>query len=105
MGLRERFMTTEQELIEVSAFQTHLRKPWDQDLALSLPDGSVEQQIVMAIFDDRDCGGRACCRGKLGLSEAEYDAGLKRLLRKLPVFAKEWRDTNKIGPEDCKEAR
>jgi hypothetical protein len=76
-----------------------------EDFALSLADGSVEQRIVMAVFDDRECAGRGCCIGKLGLTEPDYDAGVKRLLRKLPVFAKEWRATNKIGAEDFKETR
>ena len=76
-----------------------------EDFALSLADGSVEQGIVMAVFDDRECGSRAYCRGKLGLSEADYDAGVKRLLRKLPIFAKEWRVKNNIGSDDWKEAQ
>ncbi len=73
-----------------------------EDFALSLPDGSVEQRIVMAIFDDRECGNRAYCRGKLNLSESDYDAGVKRLLRKLQIFGKEWRAANNISLEDWK---
>jgi len=74
-----------------------------EDFALGLPDQSIEQRIVMAVFDDRECGSRAYCRGKLALSEADYDAGVKRLLRKLSVFGKEWRAKNKISPENWKE--
>jgi len=70
-----------------------------EDFALSLPDESIEQRIVMAVFDDRECGNRAYCRGKLALSEADYDAGIKRLLRKLAVFGKEWRIKLKINKE------
>jgi hypothetical protein len=76
-----------------------------EEFALSLADGSVEQRITMAVFDDRECGNRAYCRGKLDLSEADYDAGIKRLLRKLPVFAKEWRAENNIGSDTWKEAQ
>lgn len=76
-----------------------------EEFALSLADGSVEQRVAMAVFDDRECGNRAYCRGKLGLSEADYDAGIKRLLRKLPVFAKEWRAENNIGSDTWKEAQ
>ena len=65
----------------------------------------MEQRIVLAVYDDRDCANRGDCIGKLALSEADYDAGVKRLLRKLPVFAKEWRKTNNIGAEDFQEAK
>ncbi len=76
-----------------------------EDLAWSLPDGSSEQRITLAIFDDRDCGNRAYCRSKLELSEPDYDAAVKRLLRKLPAFTKEWCKKNNVNPEDWKEAR
>ena len=36
-----------------------------EDFALSLPDGSPEQAIILAVFDDRDCGNRAYCCKKL----------------------------------------
>jgi hypothetical protein len=75
------------------------------DFALNLPDESVEQRVIMAVVDDRECGNRAVCRSKLGISEADYDAAVKRLLRKLPIFGKEWRKENNIGPEDWKEAQ
>lgn len=76
-----------------------------EDFGLNLPDGSVEQRIVLAVFDDRDCANRGYCIGKLGVSEADYDAGAKRLLRKLPVFGKEWQKTNNISAADFKEAK
>ena len=76
-----------------------------EDLALSLPDNSVEQRIIMAVFDDRECANRAVCRGKLGLSESDYDAAMKRLMRKIPFFGKEWRTTNKISEETWEEAQ
>jgi hypothetical protein len=76
-----------------------------EDFALSLADGSVEQRIIMAVFDDRNCGSRSYCRSKLGLSEADYDAGVKRLLRKLPVFAKEWCVNKGITTDEFREAR
>lgn len=76
-----------------------------EDLALILPDNSVEQRIIMAVFDDRECANRAFCRGKLGLSESDYDAAMKRLMRKIPVFGKEWRTTNKISEETWEEAQ
>ncbi len=76
-----------------------------EDFALSLPDGSVEQRIVLAVFDDRDCANRGYCIGKLCVSETDYDAAVKRLLRKLPVFAKEWRAKNNVGAEDFREAK
>lgn len=76
-----------------------------EEFAFSLPDGSHEQSIILAVFDDRECANRAYCRGKLNLSEANYDAAIKRLLRKLPAFAKEWRAKNKVSLEDWREAR
>ncbi len=76
-----------------------------EDFAFSLQDGSHEQAIALAVFDDRECANRAYCRGKLNLSEADYDAAVKRLGRKLPVFAKEWRAKNNISLDDWKEAR
>ena len=76
-----------------------------EDLALSLPDTSVEQRIIMAVFDDRECANRAVCRGKLELSESDYDAAMKRLMRKIPDFVKEWRAKNNISKETWKEAR
>jgi len=76
-----------------------------QDFALSLPDGSHEQSIILAVFDDRECANRAYCRGKLGISERDYDAAIKRLLRAIPSFLKAWCVTNKINPPDWSEAR
>src|ERR1035441_4868750 len=43
-----------------------------EDFALSLPDGSHEQAVVMAVHDDRVCNERKYCMQKLGLSGAEY---------------------------------
>lgn len=76
-----------------------------EDFALSLPSGSPEQAIVMAVYDDRECGNRAYCREKLNLSEATYDAAIKRLLRRLPVFLQEWRAKNDVNLDEWKEAR
>ena len=30
-----------------------------EEFALSVADGSIEQRIAMAVFDDRECGNRA----------------------------------------------
>src|ERR1041384_2491857 len=50
------------------------------DFALSLQN-EQDQAIVMAVHDDRECTNRAYCRGKLGLSERDYDAAMKRIRR------------------------
>jgi hypothetical protein len=76
-----------------------------EDFALSLPDGSQEQAIIMSVFDDRDCVNRAYCCKKLNLPGETYDAAKKRLLRRLPTFLPEWRAKNKVGDADWKEAR
>lgn len=76
-----------------------------EEFAFSLPDGSHEQAIALAVYDDRECANRKYCREKLKLSESDYDAAIKRLLRKLPAFANEWRTKNKVSLDDWKEAR
>jgi len=76
-----------------------------EDFALSLPDGSPEQAILLSVFDDRDCASRAYCCRKLNLSGEKFDAATKRLLRRLPTFLQEWRTNNKVGDADWKEAR
>jgi hypothetical protein len=76
-----------------------------EDFALSMPDKSHEQSIVMAAYDDRQCANRPYCREKLKLSEGEYDAAIKRLLRRLPTFKKEWLTKNMVKLEDWQEAR
>jgi DNA-directed RNA polymerase specialized sigma24 family protein len=76
-----------------------------EDFALSLTDGSPEQRIVLAVFDDRQCAGRSYCCKKLNLPEDIYDAAVKRLLRRLPAFLHEWRGKNHVGDADWKEAR
>jgi hypothetical protein len=76
-----------------------------EDFALSLPDKSHEQSIMMAVHDDRECIGRAYCRGKLNISEAEYDAAMKRIRRGAPAFLKEWCRKNNIKELDRKEVR
>lgn len=76
-----------------------------QDFALSLPDNSHEQSILMAIYDDRGCVCREYCRGKLSLSERDYDAAMKRIRRAGPGFFKEWCRQNNVRNEDRKEAR
>jgi len=76
-----------------------------QDFALNLPDGSHEQLIVMAVHDDRECAGRKYCLSKLKISEGEYDAAIKRILRRLPAFRDEWIRENDVTPTDWEEAR
>lgn len=76
-----------------------------EDFALSLPDGSHEQALVMAVHDDRECIGRAYCRGKLGISEANYDAAMKRVRRAAPAFFGEWCRTNNLTKDYRCEAR
>jgi len=76
-----------------------------EDFALSLGDGSPEQSVVMAVFDDRECGNRAYCCKKLSMSGDTYDAATKRLLRRLPAFLNEWRKKNHVGDADWKEAQ
>ncbi len=76
-----------------------------EDFALSLPDGSVEQRIILAVFDDRECANRQNCYKKLKISEDIYDAAMKRILRRVTGFMHEWRAKNKIQDIDWKEAR
>ena len=76
-----------------------------EDFALSLPDPSHEQSIVMAIFDNRDCANRASCIDHLRLSERDYDAAVKRLLRRLPLFRDEWVVKNNISLDEWRAAQ
>lgn len=76
-----------------------------EDFALSLPDKSHEQDILMAVHDDRECIGRAYCRGKMSLSEAEYDSAMKRIRRAAPAFLKEWCRKNNVKKQDRNEVR
>lgn len=76
-----------------------------EDFALSFPDTSREQNILMAIHDDRECIGRAYCRGKLSISETDYDSAMKRIRRAAPTFLKEWCRMNNINEQDRKEVR
>jgi hypothetical protein len=76
-----------------------------EDFALSLPDKSHEQNILLAVHDDRECVGRAYCRGKLSLSEADYDSALKRIRRAAPAFLKDWCRKNNINQQDRNEVR
>lgn len=76
-----------------------------EDFALSLTDGSPEQRIVLAVFDDRECAGRSYCCKKLDMPEDIYDAAVKRLLRRVPAFLHEWRGKNRVGDADWKEAQ
>ncbi len=71
-----------------------------QDFALSLPEDSVEQKIVMSIIDDPQCIGRAHCIAILGLDGAQYDAGLKRLHRRLLEFKEAWVAQNGMSEDD-----
>jgi hypothetical protein len=76
-----------------------------QDFALSLPDSSHEQTILMTVHDDRECASRPYCLSKLKISAGDYDAAIKRLLRRLPAFRDEWLKKNNISPIDSREAR
>ncbi len=75
------------------------------DFAFSLPDGSHEQSIVMLVHDDRECLNRAYCRSKLGLSERDYDAAMKRIRRGAPSFLNDWCRKNRINQASRKEVR
>ncbi len=76
-----------------------------EDFALSLPDKSPEQAIVLATYDDRECVSRAYCRGKLSLSEEDFDAAMKRVRRAAPAFLASWARANKINDDERKELR
>jgi hypothetical protein len=76
-----------------------------EDIALALPEGSAEQSMVLAVFDDRECANRSYCCSKLKISGEVFDAAAKRLLRRMPVLIKEWRETNKISETDWREVR
>lgn len=76
-----------------------------EDFALSLPDKSHEQAILMAVHDDRECIRRSHCREKLIVSEGDYDAAMKRIRRAAPGFLTEWCRKNNIKPEDRNEVR
>jgi hypothetical protein len=76
-----------------------------EDFALSLPDKSHEQAILMAVHDDRECIRRRHCREKLAVSEGDYDAAMKRIQRAAPKFLTEWCQKNNIKTDDRKEVR
>jgi len=76
-----------------------------EDFALGLPDRSHEQAILMAIHDDRECISRAYCRGKVSLSEADYDSAMKRIRRAAPGFLANWCRKNNITDQDRNEVR
>jgi hypothetical protein len=76
-----------------------------EDFALSLPDKSHEQNILMAVHDDRECVGRAYCRGKLSISDGDYDSAMKRIRRAAPAFLKGWCRKNNITEQDREEVR
>jgi len=76
-----------------------------EDFALSLPDGSPEQSIILAVFDDRDCADRSFCCKKANITSDVYDAAKKRILRRLPAFQQEWCAKNRIGDADWREVR
>jgi len=75
-----------------------------EDFALSLADGSVEQRIILAVFDDRECANRQYCCKKLSISGEVFDAAMKRIFRRIVAFLNEWRAKNKITDSDWKEA-
>lgn len=74
------------------------------DFALSV-EHPHDQAILMAVHDDRECLSRSWCRAKLGLSESNYDASMKRIRRAGPAFLKDWYEKNNVRPHDQKEAR
>jgi hypothetical protein len=76
-----------------------------EDFALSLPDNSHEQAILLAVFDDRECIVRTYCRGQLKLSEKDYDAAMKRIRRAAPSFLANWCRVNNVNGADRKEIR
>lgn len=75
-----------------------------EDFALSLQHPQ-DQAIVMAIHDDRECISRAYCRGKLGLSEQDYDAAMKRIRRAGRDFYPAWCKQNNVKTDDQEEPR
>ncbi len=75
-----------------------------EDFALSLQNDQ-DQAIVMAVHDDRECISRAYCRGKLGLTERDYDAAVKRIRRAGREFLPKWCREHSINAEDRQEAR
>lgn len=76
-----------------------------EDFALSLPDKSAEQAIILAVYDDRECASRAYCRGKLSLSEMDFDAAMKRVRRAAPAFLASWSRANQVNDDERKELR
>jgi hypothetical protein len=76
-----------------------------EHIALALPENSTEQLIILAVFDDRECANRSYCCSKLKISGEIFDAAVKRLLRRLPMLVKEWREVNKVSDSDWSEAR
>ncbi len=95
-----------QDLYEVLRFRDggKLGDQLLEDFALSLPHPH-DQAIVMAVHDDRECISRAYCRGKLGLSERDYDAAMKRIKRAGRDFLPAWCRQNSVNAEDRLEAR
>lgn len=75
-----------------------------EDFALSV-EHPHDQAILIAVHDDRECLSRTWCRAKLGLSEPQYDAAMKRIRRAGPAFFKNWCKQNKVQPNDQKEFR
>lgn len=75
-----------------------------EDFALSL-EHQHDQEIVMAVHDDRECISRAYCRGKLGLSERDYDAAMKRIKRAGKAFFVKWCREHDVKVEDQQEVR
>lgn len=73
-----------------------------QDFALSLPDDSIEQRIVMRILDDTECTGRGYCMAAMSLDGNQYDAAFKRLKRKLNEFKVMWLSQNGMSEDDWK---
>lgn len=76
-----------------------------EDFALDLKDGSQDQSIVMAIYDDRLCIERKYCIKKLCLSEGEYDSAIKRIRRAGTLFFKEWCRKNSLRHDERNEVK
>jgi hypothetical protein len=73
-----------------------------EDLALSLDDGSSEQEIIMAIVDDRTTATRKELIKKLEIDGQEYDRAWKRIQRALPNFKVSWLADKQLTPEEEK---
>lgn len=83
---------------------TELANRFLTDFALLLPDGSVEQRIIMLVLDDRDCATSSHCIARLGIPADQHEAALKRLLRRVADYRATWLEANSISAADWQEA-